>query len=96
MKLEFVSAFGDKYNGDLQNPYGIAVSHDQIVVTDINTESVKIFDHNEYLVNEFGSKGTENGQFDGIHGVCLSSSGRIFVADAWNRRVQVFNPMVFS
>eukprot|EP00058_Branchiostoma_floridae_P018856 XP_002604345.1 hypothetical protein BRAFLDRAFT_85435 [Branchiostoma floridae] len=39
----------------------------------------------------FGGEGEEPGQFDGPRAVVVSSSNEIFVADTYNRRVQVFN-----
>jgi streptogramin lyase len=42
------------------------------------------------LVSEFGSVGSDPGQFDLIHGIAVDSEGRIYVADRENNRIQVF------
>jgi len=44
------------------------------------------------LVRQFGSSGTEPGQFNFPTHVFLDASGRIFVSDSLNFRVQVFDP----
>ena len=42
------------------------------------------------FVSQFGSVGSGPGQFDLIHGIAVDRSGRIYVADRRNHRVQVF------
>jgi len=39
----------------------------------------------------FGQKGSNNGQFDGLAGICLNSKGEIIVADDRNNRIQIFD-----
>lgn len=41
---------------------------------------------------EWGTKGTEPGQFNLVHGVALDSKGRVYVCDRTNSRIQVFDP----
>lgn len=41
---------------------------------------------------EWGSKGTGPGQFDLPHGLALDGSGRVFVVDRQNARIQLFDP----
>ena len=41
-------------------------------------------------VRQFGSQGTEDGQFQCPAGVCLGSDGMVYVTDSSNHRVQVF------
>jgi DNA-binding beta-propeller fold protein YncE len=45
-------------------------------------------------VTSFGSYGLEPGQFDEPVGIDVDEGGNIYVADTWNRRVQVFTPDV--
>jgi sugar lactone lactonase YvrE len=40
---------------------------------------------------EWGSKGTGPGQFDLPHGLAQDGSGRVFVVDRRNARVQLFD-----
>ena len=42
------------------------------------------------FVSQFGSVGSGPGQFDLIHGIAVDRSGRIYVADRRNHRIQVF------
>ena len=44
----------------------------------------------ETVVLEFGEWGSGDGQFIGINGLAVDSRGRIYVTDAGNGRVQVF------
>ncbi len=44
----------------------------------------------ETLVLEFGSAGSNSGEFLGINGMAVGQNGRIYVSDAGNARVQVF------
>jgi len=50
-----------------------------------------IFDSTGTLLSQFGSPGLGDGQFDEPVGVTLDASGRVYVTDTWNQRVQVFS-----
>lgn len=39
---------------------------------------------------EFGSAGTENGQFMGIEGIQVAHNGDIIICDRENHRIQIF------
>ena len=39
-----------------------------------------------------GTKGSDPGEFDGLHSLALDSQGRVFVGDRSNNRVQIFTP----
>ena len=39
----------------------------------------------------WGKKGTGPGEFAELHGIALDSSGRVFVADRGNNRIQIFD-----
>jgi DNA-binding beta-propeller fold protein YncE len=49
------------------------------------------FDKNGKFVKSWGSKGTEQGQFNTVRGIALDSQGNVYVADAGNKRIQVFD-----
>lgn len=49
------------------------------------------YDEAGEFISEFGSVGSEPGQFDLIHGLAVDGSNRIYVSDRRNHRVQVFD-----
>jgi DNA-binding beta-propeller fold protein YncE len=55
-----------------------------------NSRVIK-FDSGGKFLNEWGKKGREAGQFDLPHGIALDRSGRVFVVDRGNARIQVFD-----
>ena len=52
---------------------------------------VNRFDTNGELLGYFGSGGTNAGQFDAPTDIAVDSTGKIYVLDTGNKRVQVFN-----
>ena len=77
----------------LGRPQDIAfLSDGGIVVADglINSRVAK-FDSTGKFIKAWGSKGTENGQFDAVHAVAIDQQDRIYVADRSNDRIQVFD-----
>src|SRR5579863_2919393 len=49
------------------------------------------FDRNGKFVKSWGSKGTEKGQFSSVRGIAIDAQGSVYVADAGNKRIQVFD-----
>lgn len=43
------------------------------------------------LIKSWGTKGTGPGEFGELHGIALDSTGRVFVADRGNNRIQIFD-----
>ena len=66
---------------------------DQIVVLDCSQHSrrVVILNKEGELIKSFGSKGSEDGQFNDPSGVDVDEEGRIIVCDTYNHRIQVFD-----
>src|SRR5258708_12395067 len=49
------------------------------------------FDKNGKFLKSWGGKGKGPGQFDVAHGIAIDASGRLWVADRENQRVQIFD-----
>jgi hypothetical protein len=49
------------------------------------------FDRDGHFIRSWGSRGSEPGQFSSIRGIVLDAQGNVYVADAGNRRIQVFD-----
>jgi sugar lactone lactonase YvrE len=53
-------------------------------------DAVQVFDAQGRLLLGFGEQGKRPGQFWIPNGLSIDSNDRLFVADAYNRRIQVF------
>ena len=71
-------------------PYGIFVYDDLIFVSDIGDSLVKIFDLDGNFVKQFGQYGDRYGEFK-HPSIAITDGNRIFVSDAENYRIQIFN-----
>jgi len=74
-------------------PTDVAVASDGTVyVSDGygNSRIVKL-SADGHLLLEWGAKGKGPGQFDTPHGIALDPSGKVYVADRSNKRVQIFD-----
>jgi len=49
------------------------------------------FDKEGHFLTSWGFRGTEPGQFNSLRGIALDAQGNVFVADAGNMRIQVFD-----
>lgn len=49
------------------------------------------FDKDGHFIKSWGSRGSEPGQFNSLHGIALDANGNVYVADAGNKRIQVFD-----
>ena len=55
-----------------------------------NARVVKFSKYGKYL-KAWGKRGTAPGEFDGPHSLAMDSQGRLFVADRYNYRIQIFD-----
>jgi sugar lactone lactonase YvrE len=49
------------------------------------------FDKDGHFLKSWGFRGTEPGQFNSLRGIALDAQGNVYVADAGNKRIQVFD-----
>ena len=49
------------------------------------------FDKDGHFLKSWGFRGSEPGQFNAIRGIALDAQGNVYVADAGNKRIQVFD-----
>ncbi|XP_068726647.1 E3 ubiquitin-protein ligase TRIM71-like [Montipora capricornis] len=53
---------------------------------------VKVFDKTGVYLHDIGCEGSNDGQFDGPHGLVIDKYNRLIVCDSRNRRLQLFTP----
>jgi len=49
------------------------------------------FDKDGHFIKSWGQRGSEAGQFNSLRGIALDAQGNVYVADAGNKRIQVFD-----
>lgn len=92
-KLLFM--FGEKggSSGKLSRPKAVSIDNKskRMYVVDYMRHAVSVYDHEGTYLFEFGGLGWGEGWFQFPVDIAVDDSGRIFVADLFNQRVQVFN-----
>ena len=73
-------------------PRAITISPTGYLITghDGDDNKMRVWSPTYQLINQFGKKGSKQGEFYGIEGVAVDSSGTIYVAEL-NKRLQVIN-----
>jgi len=61
------------------------------VADGIGNSRIAKFDKNGKFVKSWGSTGSDPGQFREIRGIVIDAQGLVYVADAGNKRIQVFD-----
>ena len=88
-KGKFVASFGQEV---LKSPWGIAVTGEDILVTDIALHSLFLFDRKSMKFKKrTGTKGEEEGELNMPIGLCIDTNGDVFVADCLNSRISIFS-----
>ena len=64
----------------------------KVYITDRDNNRLQILNADLTFFSYFGSKGSDNGEFDRPQGVAFDSTGNVYVADCENHRIQVFTP----
>ena len=86
---KFLKRFGQDI---LKEPWGIAVTEDNVLVTDSDIHALLQFRKKDCkLVRRTGTEGAGEGQLDTPRGLCSDYNGDVYVADCGNNRVSVFS-----
>jgi DNA-binding beta-propeller fold protein YncE len=56
-----------------------------------NNSRIAKFDKEGHFILSWGQTGSEPGQFKIVHGIAIDAQGSVYVADAGNQRIQVFD-----
>ena len=73
-------------------PVGVAIGPEEsILVLDRMRHKVLMFDKDHNLLGDFGSMGAGMGQFYHPWAIAASDNGKVYVAQGYDSRVQVFN-----
>ncbi len=78
--------------GLFYGPRGVAVTEDEIFVTDTGNERVQVFAPDGTFLRAFGGYGTEPGRLLEPVGIAIGPDGNVYVADTGNSRISVFEP----
>ena len=91
--VSFEEKFLKRFGPDiLKEPWGIAVTADNVFVTDCDLHALFQFKKNDCkLVKRTGTEGAGEGQLDVPRGLCSDYNGDVYVADCRNHRVSVFS-----
>jgi DNA-binding beta-propeller fold protein YncE len=93
-KGEFVFRFGapGATKGKLSRPQGISVDKKTglIYIMDYMRHALSVYNQEGKYLFEYGNKGDGPGLFNYPKGIFIDQDGRLFVADTFNKRIQVF------
>ena len=91
--VSFAGKFLKRFEqGILKSPWGIAVTEDNVFVTDSRLHALFQFVKKDYkLVRRTGTKGGGEGQLYNPKGLCIDYNGDVYVSETSNDRVSVFS-----
>ena len=89
-----IASFGEKggSTGKLSRPRSIAIdsSNGNMFVVDYMRHAVTIYSSSGSYTHEFGGMGWGPGWFQHPNDIAVDKEGRIFIADLFNHRIQIF------
>ncbi len=87
------SAGGGAQSDIFNRPTDVAWdSAGNIYVADgLGNSRIAKFDKNGKFIKSWGTRGTANGQFMDVRGIAIDAKDNVYVADAGNKRIQVFD-----
>ena len=77
--------------GQFVNPWDIDIVGSTLYVTDATRNVVVAYDRDGSFLGEFGTAGARAGQFNNPSGLTHDAAGKLYIADAGNDRIQVFD-----
>ena len=83
------------HEGELENPSGLAIDRTRslLYVADAKHHQVRCYSSTDgVFIRTLGKRGTEAGEFNFPTNLSVDRSGRLYVTDTLNFRVQVFDP----
>jgi DNA-binding beta-propeller fold protein YncE len=93
---DFLTSWGIFSQGEepdaFYGPRDVIVDNDgNVLVMDTGNKRIKVFDADGNFISQFGGFGFDLGFFDEPVGLALDrAANRLYAADTWNQRVQVF------
>ena len=74
-------------------PWAITISPTGYLIIDHygDDNMIRVWSPTYELINQFGKKGSKQGEFHNIYGIAMDSRGTIYVAEAHNKRLQVIS-----
>ena len=74
-------------------PYAITISPAGYLITSHQGDDnkIRVWSPTYQLINQFGKRGSKQGELDNISGMAMDSSGTIYVAEFDNKRLQVIS-----
>ena len=88
------TTIGSLGSGELQFDYpcGIDISEDVVYVAEWSGNRIHMLTTGGEFLGTFGEKGSKIGQFQLPHDIKIGPSGKVFITDTDNQRIQVFHP----
>ncbi|MGM0599999.1 MAG: IPT/TIG domain-containing protein [Candidatus Rifleibacteriota bacterium] len=89
-----ISADGSQTKfANLDKPWGVAVNNtsELVYVAESGGHSLKAFDFSGNYVKQIAGSGNSDGQVYAPRGLAIDSQGMLYVADAGNSRIQIFD-----
>ena len=78
---------------DVGSPTRLVITEDQYLwMSDANYNRMAKFNLDGELLTYWGTTGKEPGSFDNLHNFDVDEHGNLFIADAWNNRIQKLVP----
>ena len=74
----------------LYGPRNVLVVGDRVYIADTGNKRIVVTDRDGNFVEQWGTFGTQPGQFHEPIGLATDARGRIYVGDTWNGRIQIF------